>query len=335
MLTKVHIIKAMIFPVVLYRCKSWTVKKVKCQRIDAFKLWCWRRLLRVLWTAKISNQSILKEVNPEYSLEGLILKLKLWHLATWCEELIHWKRHWCWKKMKAGAEGDERMRWLDAMSLSELWEMVKDREAWHAAVHGVTKSWTRLSNWTMTTRPKYSDPPGAMHSLIPQPAHTCLCQPSNRPLMSTTLQFMVTNRIQSKELCGVLTQSCGSQPWLQSSIPWRTLRNPAPHEDQPQQSVWGRTQDFTEFLVSPVCSQDSEIDAELLKPSLEESGNVGWDQRIFLFNKHHRNHFFIQQVWEYCFKGPEIKPLCVMASELLYLEFCVFGHESLFLFKIL
>ena len=88
-------------------------------------------------------------------------------------------------------------------------------------------------------------------------------------------------------------------------------------------------------LVSPVCSQDSEIDAELLKPSLEESGNVGCDQRIFLFNKHHRNHFFIQQVWGYCFKGPEIKPLCVMASELLYLEFCVFGHESLFLFKIL
>ena len=248
LLTKVHIIKGMIFPVVLYRCKSWTVKKFKCQRIDAFKLCCWRRLLRVLWTAKISNQSILKEVNPEYSLEGLILKLKLRHLATWCEELIHWKRHWCWKKLKAGGEGDERMRWLDAMSLSELWEMVKDREAWHAAVHGVTKSWTRLSNWTMTTRPKYSDPPGAMHSLIPQPAHTCLCQPSNRPLMSTTLQFMVTNRIQSKELCGVLTQSCGSQPWLQSSIPWRTLRNPAPHEDQPQQSVWGRTQDFTEFF---------------------------------------------------------------------------------------
>ena len=105
--TKVHLVKAMIFPVVLYRCKSWTVKKVKCRRIDAFKLWCWRRLLRVLWTAKISNQSILKEVNLEYSLEGLILKLKLQHLATWYEELIHWKRHWCWKKI----EGRSRRGW--------------------------------------------------------------------------------------------------------------------------------------------------------------------------------------------------------------------------------
>ena len=96
LLTKVHIIKAMIFPVVLYRCKSWTVKKVKCRRIDAFELWCLRRILRVLWTARRSNQSILKEISHEYPLKGLILKLKLHNtFSTWCKKLIHWKRPWC------------------------------------------------------------------------------------------------------------------------------------------------------------------------------------------------------------------------------------------------
>ena len=93
--TKVHIVKAVVFPIVMYRCESWTIKKAEHQRIDAFKLWCWRRLLRVPWTARRLNQSIPKETNPEYSLEGLMLKLKLNTLATWCEELTHWKRLWC------------------------------------------------------------------------------------------------------------------------------------------------------------------------------------------------------------------------------------------------
>ena len=104
--TKVHVVKAVVFPVVMYGCESWTIKKAECQRIDAFELWCWRRLLRVLWTARRSNQSILKQVNPKYSLEGL--KLKLQYFATWWEEPTHWKRPWCWERLRAGGEGGDR-----------------------------------------------------------------------------------------------------------------------------------------------------------------------------------------------------------------------------------
>ena len=105
LLTKVRLVKAMVFPVVMYGCESWTIKKAECWRIDVFELWCWRRLLRVPGTARRSNQSILKEISPEYSLKWLMLKLKLQYLATWCEELTHLKRPWCWERLKAGGEG--------------------------------------------------------------------------------------------------------------------------------------------------------------------------------------------------------------------------------------
>ena len=116
--TKVHLVKAMVFPVVMYGCESWTIKKAERQRIDAFELWHWRRLLRVPWTARRSNQSIPREISPEYSLEGLMLKLKRQYLANWFEELTHWKRPWCWERLKPG-EGDDRgwvvgwHHWLD------------------------------------------------------------------------------------------------------------------------------------------------------------------------------------------------------------------------------
>ena len=106
--TNVHLVKAMVFPVVMYGCESWIIKKAKCWRIDAFELWCWRRLLRVPWTAKRSSQSILKAISPEYSVEGLMLKLKLQYFGHWCEVLTHWKRPWCRERLKVGGEADDR-----------------------------------------------------------------------------------------------------------------------------------------------------------------------------------------------------------------------------------
>ena len=193
MLTKVHLAKAMAFPVVMYRCESWTVKKIEHWRTDAFELWCWKRLLRVPWTARRSNQSILKEISPGCSLVGLMLKLKLQYFGNLMQRADSFEKTLMLGKIEGRRRRRwQRMRWLDGitdsmdMGLGELRKLVTDREAWCAAVHGVTKSRSRLSDWTELNWSSYMGLP----------------------------------RCRSGKEFACQCKKCGFDPWLKK-IPWR------------------------------------------------------------------------------------------------------------------
>ena len=217
-LTKVHLIKSMVFPVVIYGCESWTIKKAEHRRIDPFELWCWKKLLRVPWTARRSNQSILKEISPEYSLEGRMLKLRFQYFGTWCEELTHLKRPWCWERLKADGDGNNR-GWDGWMALPTQWTWVwVNSGSWwwtgkpdmlhFMGSQRVRYDWVTELNWQLTfellnfqltvdMRVKITYPP------VLKILYLAFCIQGSNPQIHTTI-LCSSQYLLSKQICGRL-----------------------------------------------------------------------------------------------------------------------------------